>query len=75
MARVAERRVSLVSDRRRVLRGGRRREDQPVSYPSSAVRCPVCLVGVADIMAVAPDGDLRKLTYRCAVCDQQFDSP
>jgi hypothetical protein len=75
VARSPERRVSLVSDRRRVLRGGRRHEDRPVSYPSLAVPCPACLVGVADIVAVSPNGDLQKLTYRCAACDQEFESP
>jgi hypothetical protein len=73
MARSPERRVSLVSDRRRIHRGGRRREDQPVSYPSSLLSGPACRTGLADIVAVSPDGDLRTLTYCCAPCDHQFE--
>jgi hypothetical protein len=73
MARNPERRTSLTSDRRRVPRGGLRREDEPVSYPSSVLPCPACLVGVADIVAVSPHGDLRKLTYQCAACEHQFE--
>jgi hypothetical protein len=73
MARDPERRTSLDTDRRRAPRGGRRRGDQPVAYPSSFLPCPVCLVGVADIVAVAPDGNTRTLTYQCADCDRQFE--
>jgi hypothetical protein len=72
MARSPERRSSFDSDRRRVHRGGRRHEDQPVSYPIAVLPCPICLVGVADIVAVSPDGDIRKLTYRCSACGQRF---
>jgi hypothetical protein len=73
MARDPDRRVSLVSDRRRFHRGGRRAGDQLVWYPSSVLPCPACLTGQADIVAIAPDGDLRKLTYRCGSCEQEFE--
>jgi hypothetical protein len=73
MVKCPERRVSVLSDRRRVPRGGRRHGDQPVSYPSSVLPCPACLTGMADIAAVSPDGDTRKLMYRCSGCDHQFD--
>jgi hypothetical protein len=37
------------------------------------IPCPVCLTGMADIVAVSPPGDLRQLTYQCAACNHQFD--
>jgi hypothetical protein len=73
MFRRPERRVSLVFDRRRSLRGGRRLPDQPRAYPSSVTLCPECQVGIGTRVASAIDGNTRKLTYRCAECNQQFD--
>jgi hypothetical protein len=73
MFRRPERRVSLVFDRRRFLRGGRRLPDQPPAYPSSVTLCPECQVGVAAMVASSMDGNTRRLTYHCSECDEQFD--
>ncbi len=73
MLRRPERRVSLVFDRRRSLRGGRRLPDQQPAYPSSVTLCPECRVGIAAMVASAIDGNTRRLTYRCTECDKQFD--
>jgi hypothetical protein len=73
MFRRPERRVSLVLDRRRSERGGRRLPELPPAYPSSVTLCPECQVGIAAMVASASDGHTRRLTYHCAECDEQFD--
>jgi hypothetical protein len=69
----AERRVSLVPDRRRDRRGGRRREDRPVSSAIATVTpCVACHVGTALVTAFTTDGEQGWLTYRCRECDHEF---
>ena len=52
MARIPERRVSLVPDRRRRRRGGRRLGDVALSSPLALIRCPACQTGTAQTVTI-----------------------
>lgn len=70
-----DRRVSLVSDRRRATRGGRRCTDDWWSSPPRLVACTDCANGAADLMALTSEGVNTTLmvTYRCRDCGRRFD--
>jgi DNA-directed RNA polymerase subunit RPC12/RpoP len=74
MRKRPERRVSLVSDRRRSRRGGRRLTDHDGSFPPRVVVCVECQTGTADLLGVATERGKTTATYRCRDCGHQFDS-
>jgi hypothetical protein len=71
MAKRLERRVSGVSDRRRLSRGGRRVSDHKASSQGSAIPCAECRIGTARMFAIIKRGNRSTLRYHCAECGHQ----
>jgi hypothetical protein len=62
----------MMRDRRRIRRGGRRREDAlDLAAFTTAISCLACHAGTAVIMAFSTDGEHEWLTYRCNDCDHR----
>jgi hypothetical protein len=70
-----ERRVSLVADRRRSFRGGRRGTDAGWSSPPSFLTCAGCQTGTAGLLELefSTMGAVSKAMYRCRDCGHQFN--
>lgn len=67
-----DRRLSLVSDRRRLARGGRRSTDQGWSPTPPIVACVRCSTGTASLLEASTDARYMA-TYICHDCGHQFD--
>jgi hypothetical protein len=65
--------VSLVPDRRRSRRGGRRVTDYGWTSPPPIVPCTECATGTADLLPSSTEGANTTVTYRCRDCGHQFD--
>jgi hypothetical protein len=73
MTKPPDRRVSLVADRRRGGRGGRRCTDYGWSSPPSLVACAECPTGAADLVETSSAADPSAVTYRCRDCGRSFE--
>jgi hypothetical protein len=73
--RQLDRRVSLVRDRRRLARGGRRHSDYGWASPPPLVACAACPTGTASLLERTVTGSRSAVSYRCRDCGHQFDRP